>query len=312
MPFIKKVAEIAAQYTEEDPFDIEAVKELVDELRTQWFLQDPDTQKRAIANAMRAALTSPRQDLKWNTIVYQNMQNIPPDESNPQVYEDHIRSERDKWNSFGQISLDTAGTVGDQDMQTYAPHMVQRYQPGIWANVRNPANVAPYLDQLRQIALEDVARGGDGNYWRQQVLDLQIPGVGPKVTSFAWLLLNPDTSQLSTLDVHMMRALKQDVESPANIGDYYALEKQLEAYKQSLGPKYADVPLGIFQWAVWDWQRTHGFHQDHAGLRPLNPTPWHQIDWAQTDRFANRMQRSPEVNEQQQSLFSKLRLAWTI
>lgn len=308
--FIRKVAMIPAQYTEEDPFDIEAVKQLIDELRSEWFMQSPDDQRKAISNAMRAALTSPRQDLKWNTIVYQDLQHVPHDEADPQVYEDNIRARKKKWDSFGQIALDTIGTVGDDDMQQYAPHMVQKYQPGIWGNVRNPANVAPYLDQLREIALEDVARGGDGNYWRQKVLELQIPGVGPKVASFSWLLLCPNTSQLSTIDVHMMRALKQDVESPANIGDYYALEKQLEAYKNALGPKYQDITLGMFQWAVWDWQRTHGFHQDHSGLKPLNPIPWYQIDWAQVDRFANRQKAPAEQNENQQSLFAKIRPAW--
>lgn len=312
MQVIRKLAMIPATYTEQDPFDVQAVKELVDELESQWFMKDPDMQRKAISNALRAALTSPRQDLKWNTIVYQDMQNIPHDETNPQVYEDHIRTKRDKWNTFGQTSLDTMGTVGDDEMQKYAPHMIQRYQPGIWGNIRNPANAAPYLDQLRQIALEDIARGGDGNYWRHHVLELQIPGIGPKVASFAWLLLNPNLSQLSTLDVHMMRALKQDVESPANLGDYYALEKQLEQYKQSLGPNYQDVPLGVFQWAVWDWQRTHGFHQDHSGLKPLDPTPWHQIDWAQTDRFGNRTQKTPEQNQNQEQLFAKIRPAWTI
>lgn len=304
---IRKIAEIPAQYTEADPFDIKTLKALVDDLRTDWFLEGPDRQRQAIGNALRAALTSPRQDLKWNTIVYQDLQDVPLDTSNPQVYEDHIRNKKDTWDQFGQMSIDTMGTIGDSQMASYAPHMVQKYQPGIWGNIRNCANIVPYLDQLRQISLEDVAQGADGRYFRQKVLELQIPGVGPKIASFAWLLLNPDKSKISTLDVWMMRALQQNVDSPPNLSSYQDLEEQLDAFRKSLG--YEDIPLGMFQWAVWDWQRTNGFHQDHSGLRPLDPTPWNQMDWSSADRWTGG-KKPLEANPNQQQLISKIRPAW--
>lgn len=301
--YIRKIAQIPAQYTETDPYDVQTLHGLVDDLKSDWYLEDPDRQRTAISNAMRAALTSPRQDLKWNTIVYQDLQDIPPDEDNPQVYEDHIRNKKATWDSFGQTALDTLGTVGDKQMGVYAPHMVQKYQPGIWQNVRNAANPAKYLDALRQLALEDVAQGGDGKFFRQNVLELGIPGVGPKIASFAWLLLNPDKSKLSTLDVHMMRALSQDQESPPTLGDYDRIEELLDQHRQQLG--YQDVPLGMFQWAVWDWQRTHGFHQDHSGLKPLDPKPWHEMDWAATSR--QRAGKPVEPVPGQEQLFAKLR-----
>lgn len=305
--YIRKISQIPAVYTETDPFDMATLKAMVDDLKSDWYMEGPDKQREAIGNALRAALTSPRQDLKWNTIVYQDLADIPHDEDNPQVYEDHIRNKKNTWDQFGQMTLDAMGTVGDNQMVQYAPHMLQKYQPGIWGNIRNAANVAPYLDELRQIALDDVAQGADGRYFRDKVLQLQIPGVGPKIASFAWLLLNPDTSKLSTLDVHMMRALNQDVQSPPDLGSYEELERQLDAYRIALG--YSDIPLGMFQWAVWDWQRTPGFHQDHSGLRPLAPTAWYQMDWNQPDRWGGR--GAPVVtNPDQQQLFSKLKLAW--
>jgi hypothetical protein len=302
MYFIRKVATIPAQYTETDPFDIRTMTTLVDDLRTDWFMQDPERQRQAISNALRAALVSPRQNLQWNSIVYQDMQDLGYDVDNPQVYEDHIRNKKTTWDSFGQMTLDSMSALGDNQMVQYAPHMVQKYQPGMWGNVRNAANHVPHIEELRKVALEDIGQGGDGRWWRDKVMELGIPGVGPKIASFAWLLLVPDKSKLSTIDVHMMRALQQDQESPPTMGSYLDLEKQLDAYRVSLG--YEDVPLGMFQWAVWDWQRTHGFHQDHSGLRPLDPTPWHEIDWASLDRFQNRAQPAPPQNEQ---LFSKIK-----
>jgi hypothetical protein len=300
---------IPAMYTETDPYDVTRLKGLVNELKTDWFMESPERQREAIGNSFRAALTSPQQDLKWNSIVYQDLQDIPHDINDPDVYENHIRSKKSLWDSFGQTALDTLGTVADpKTYQMYAPHMVQKYLPGMWKNIRNTAAIPAKLDQLRQIALEDVSRGADGNYFRHQVLQLQIPGVGPKIASFAWLLLNPDKSKLSTLDVHMMRALKQDFESPPTLGDYHHLEKQLDEHKNSLG--YHDVPLGMFQWAVWDHQRAHGFHQDHSPLRPLDPKPWHQVEWSHSTR--QRSRKPPEAPAGQEPLFAKVKLAWTI
>jgi hypothetical protein len=306
--FIKKIAQIPAQYTDEDPFDIDAVHGLVNDLKTDWYMENPERQTQAIGNAFRAALTSPQQDLKWNSIVYQDLGDIPHQITDPDVYENHIRQKKQQWDNFGQTALDSLGSVAPADQTPYLPHMIQKYQPGIWRNIRNAGYAGSYLDELRQIALEDVSRGADGNYFRHQVLGLNIPGVGPKIASFAWLLLNPDQSKLSTLDVHMMRALKQDKESPANLGDYNRIEAELQRYKDSLGPKYKDVPLGMFQWAVWDKQRTQGFHQDHSGLRPLDPTPWHTIDWAPNQR--TRFPQPPVQPENQLSLSKKISLSW--
>lgn len=271
-------AQIPAQYSEEDPLDVQGMKHLVSGLHTAWWMEPPDVQRAAIANALRAALCSPQQDLKWNSIVYQDLRHFGPGHGNPDAFENHIRAQKAKWDQMGQTTLDMAmGRDDVADLQAYAPHIVEKYQPGMWKSIRNAGGLRPYLEELRRAALDDIAQGGDGRLWRERVIAMNIPGVGPKITAFAWLLLNPEGSGLATIDVHMMRALNQDQESPLNLGHYHDLEDQLNAVRKNQG--YNDIPLGVYQWAVWDHQRTHGVHQDHTPLRPLDPTHWQDVDW---------------------------------
>ena len=97
----------------------------------------------------------------------------------------------------------------------------------------------------------------------------------------------------------MMRALGKDADSPADVNQYLQYEKELEAKKNEMG--YKDVPLGAYQWALWDWQRTPGYHQDHTPLRPLNPVDWRNVDWSPQKRF--RKPKPVEETPGQQSLF---------
>ena len=301
---LKKTAETPANYSDDDPLDMENTLQLVQDLDSQWWTLPPDQQRQAIANAFRAALTSPRQNLQWNSIVYQDMQELGPEVADPDVFENHIRQKKSEWDQFGQQTLDAVQNNSEDPAHITLAQRQQgmsKYMPGIWQNVRNAGIVGPYIEPLRQAALKDVAQGGTGQTFRQELMDLNIPGIGPKIAAFVWLLLCPTTSKLATIDIHMMRALGQKDESPANFGDYLKFEQQLDQQRQDMG--YHDVPLGAFQWALWDWQRTPGYHQDHTPLRPVDPTPWWEVDWAPQQRV--RKQAPPEVSQDQQSLFDE-------
>lgn len=289
-------AQTPANYTQEDPLDVDGMQNMVDDLHTGWWQQPPDQQRQAIANAFRAALVSPRQNLKWNSIVYQDLMHLPPDASDPDQFEQAIRAKKGQWDKMGQQTMDLINEHStDPDHIAYAPYMTQKYQPGIWKNIRNASNVGPYIDQLRDAAMEDVGRGGTGRHFRQVINDAGIPGVGPKITAFTWLLLNPKQSRLSTIDVHMMRALGAKDESPATYEDYLNFERALDAQRIANG--YDHVPLGVYQWAVWDRQRTPGWHQDHTPLRPLNPVDWKHVDWAPQPTRKRKQEQEQDPNQ---------------
>jgi hypothetical protein len=298
-PQAKTAQGIPATYSDQDPLDMNNARALVDDLDSQWWTESPDVQRQAIANAFRAALVSPRQNLKWNAIVYQDLLHLGADVADPDVYEQAIRDRKEKWDRFGQQTLDLIHqNADDPEWIDYGPATIEKYMPGIWKNIRNAGIIGPYVEELRQAAMEDVARGGTGQYFRQKLLDLQIPGIGPKIAAFVWLLLCPKTSQLATIDIHMMRALGKDAESPADINQYLQYERELDDRKNQMG--YTDVPLGAYQWALWDWQRTPGYHQDHTPLRPLNPVDWRNIDWSPQARV--RAKPQPEIPPEQMSL----------
>jgi 2'-5' RNA ligase len=150
---------------------------------------------------------------------------------------------------------------------------------GAWmgAHMKALAQVGQHIDELTTAALQDARSGGEGYHFRQTLLGLGIPGVGPKVASFAWLLLKPTTSQLGTIDTHMLALLGYN-EQDLNPRDYYRMERELAARRDAAG--YGDVPLGAFQWGMWDARRTGiGSHQDHSGMKVLNPLPYDTVDW---------------------------------
>lgn len=144
------------------------------------------------------------------------------------------------------------------------------------------AKVAQYADHLLEAALEDTKRhDGAGHMFRAMALSLNIPYVGPKVASFAWLLLQPLTSQLATVDTHIADVLgyKGQQDPAMNKRDYFRLERELQAGRDASG--YSHVPLGLFQWGMWDIRR-HGQsmpHQDHSALRVSTPTSWRDVEW---------------------------------
>lgn len=164
----------------------------------------------------------------------------------------------------------------------HIPAKVDRYGGFIGRHLIAIARISLYADQLLEAALEDVKRhDGTGHIFRSMALSLNIPYVGPKVASFVWLLLQPLTSQLATIDTHMVDVLGAKGKD-MNKRDYFRMERELQAGRDATG--YGHIPLGLFQWGMWDMKR-HGIeqdHQDHSALRVENPTPWRDIDWKPT------------------------------
>lgn len=144
------------------------------------------------------------------------------------------------------------------------------------------AKISQYSDVLTDAALEDVKEhDGTGHHFRATALGLGIPNVGPKIVSFVWLLLSPLTSQLATIDTHMADTLGYRYDTALgskNVRDYFRLERELQAGRDASG--YGFMPLGQFQWGLWDLKRSGpGTHQDHSPLRPWNPQDWRTVDW---------------------------------
>jgi hypothetical protein len=291
------VSAIPAQYSEGDPLDLQGKQQVFHNMQVEWWNMSEEKQKQAIINAFRATMLSPRLKLRDNAIMYQEMMSIPPEESDPDVFEAHARQLKERWDRQGQGDL-----MGEVEPMGWEKQTPGKLTPGFWTNVRRIAALGPYADQLRQDAITDMMEfNGTGKYFRDQVLKLGIPGVGPKVASFAWLALNPKGSDLGTLDVWMMRHLKQDQESPNSPAHYFDLEDQLRDEKDALyGP---ETPLGQYQWGVWDKIRTPGYHQDHSPLRVYDPTPYHQVAWGDFSRVP-RPQQLPEQHPDQEQLFA--------
>lgn len=157
-----------------------------------------------------------------------------------------------------------------------------KYGAFMGTQLKSVAQISMYADELLESALEDVKNhDGAGHHFRQAALRLasahKINGVGPKVVSFAWLLLQPLTSQLATIDVHMLDVLGHN-EKEMNDRDFFKFERELAARRDASG--YNHVPLGQFQWGMWDNKRTGpGTHQDHSAMRVENPTHHYNVDW---------------------------------
>lgn len=347
-----------AQLNQEDPKDIAQMK-------------------LAITNAFRVVLLSPRKNLRWNAIHYQDISHLPPEESDPTKYWHTLEQSRQNWNvqrhgedmryqhmpyykqwkdleqlmyqkdpqsgwpaaqkaaedflfrmrtrieeqvmsedadiaedkqrnmyaieneankrvstalkmyiKEHQMGFDFESAVAPEQMGFDMPEVEQVPTPdkakyGAWmgTHLKAISQISRHVDEILKAALFDVHNhDGSGHHFRSVVLSLQIPGVGPKVCSFAWLLLQPMTSQLGTMDVHMMAFLGHNYEKDMNPRDYFKFERQLQAGRDAAG--YGHVPLGLFQWGTWDLARTGpGTHQDHSAMRVLDPKPHSMIDW---------------------------------
>ncbi len=164
---------------------------------------------------------------------------------------------------------------------------LERYPAFMGTHLKAVAQISTHADALLKAALEDVhEHDGSGHHFRSAVMQLGVPGCGPKVASFAWLLLQPMTSQLATVDTHIMDILGHNYDKDMSTRDYFKYERELQAGRDAAG--YGAVPLGAFQWGMWDTKRTgEGSHQDHSGMRALDPVPYDAIDWQAKEQPIN-------------------------
>lgn len=369
-----------------------------------------EVMKKAVVNAFRVVLLSPRKDLMWNAIHYQHIQNVPGSEDDPMVYWNTLEKARQDWNEargydryehipymkyvpalinvvyqkdpaagydaarlraqwmlhdWGneierkleamdeqkpeenrrtafQIAtkanyimeerlklylaehkpdLDKAMTrdvkkywkedEGQNELGDYYRHAAgvnaladptdnqdwlgpqpdkRKYGAFMGNHLRTVAQISQHVDTILKAALEDVhEHNGAGWHFRAAVLQLGITGVGPKVCSFAWLLLQPMTSQLATIDTHILDVLGIHNEKQYNNRDYFGYERAFRARMDAAG--YGHVPLGQLQWGMWDYKRTGpGTHQDHSSMRVLDPIPHDSVDWASKSQPINAQQ----------------------
>ena len=168
-----------------------------------------------------------------------------------------------------------------------------RYGAFMGPHLKAIAKISFYVEDILKAALEDVHQhDGAGHHFRASVMQLKVPGVGPKVCSFAWLLLQPLKSQLATIDSHMLDVLGRS-EKEMNNRDYFKMERELQARRDAAG--YSHIPLGAFQWGMWDYKRSGpGEHQDHSGLKVLEPEDYHNIDWKKEESTLKGDEKWPE------------------
>jgi hypothetical protein len=136
------------------------------------------------------------------------------------------------------------------NLQTPGPDVdVAKYQGFTNNHLVQMSQVGEHVDEILKAALTDVHQhDGTGHHFRATVMQLGIPGISNKTCSFAWLLLAPMTSELGTIDVHMMDVLGHD-EKDMSIRDYYGYERMLQAGRDAAG--YSHIPLGQFQWGCF-------------------------------------------------------------
>lgn len=138
------------------------------------------------------------------------------------------------------------------------------------------AGVSHHLEDIHKAALEDASNGGQGHLFRNTVVNLGIPGIGPQEASYAWMMLAPQTSDLAVVDQNLTELLGYK-ETPSD-RDYYKLERQLAAGRDAAG--YGHIPLGQFGWGLWNNRRFGpGVNADYSALRSINPSPASNIDW---------------------------------
>ena len=278
-----------------DPLDWEGGKgphaQLLEAQDIQFLKLSPEDQKKAVINALRVGILSPMKDLSHNAIHYQDIKDIPPDESDPEVYLQALQNLREQWNKerdlyhrkhpFG-MKEEQGMLFGDEnyDRPEREEMYWQKYPGYIHDHIHSIAELGQVADALTDLAREDFEQtGGTGNLWREGLRNFNIKGVNNKVASFAWLLLAPKTSELATVDRHMMNFLGRPDFVPSTDKQYDSYEGQLQDIKSQY-PEYHNMPLGAFQWGVWDNVRTGpGSHQLHDSLRPIDFKPYWETNW---------------------------------
>ncbi len=189
--------------------------------------------------------------------------------------------------SPGQMNLEHAASAEEQlfqteddwkpmgDMSGFANEQA-KYGAFMGGHLDAIEKVGQHIDEIQALAKKDLEEGGKGFIFRNGIMNMNLPGINPKVASFAWLLLAPLSSELGIIDTHIMRGMRQQGDSPS-VKDYYKLERMQRAAKDATG--YSHTPLGMYHWGLWDQIRNPGEHSDHSALRVLDPTPWDTEKW---------------------------------
>lgn len=300
----------AALANPNDPLDRPGLDEVVNEQEVPWWTMPREMREQAVANALRVGMLSPLKLLKFNAVHYQDISHIPADETDINVYLDALGQKREKWNQRGQVNL-----FGDpEEVAPFDPKNAEAYAGYIHKHLDYIVQISQHIDELTDAAEEDIMSGGQGYIWRNALRKLKLPGANSKVASFAWLLLAPKSSELATIDTHMIRALEADERMVANPEGYEHLERELQEAKNAIG--YHDMPLGQFQWGLWDYVRTPpdetGYHhQNHGAMRVLNPTPYNEINW-HTPANAARERPLPDWWLKTKEVRDPLRMEWEL
>lgn len=178
-----------------------------------------------------------------------------------------------------QLQLMAAAPSLNPNQRDLLDQPPNKYPAFMGTHLRSIAQLASHADELLDAALTDVHEyGGTGHHFRSKLIDLNVSGVGPKVASLAWLLLQPNTSQLATIDTHMMDVLGRDYNAEMSNRDFYKFERELQTGRDAAG--YNHMPLGQFQWGMWDMKRSgEGQHQRHDPLKPIDPQPHAEATW---------------------------------
>jgi len=343
-----------------DPLDWQGGRDAASQIDTRWHTlsnpdgDDNDTKRQAVANALRAAILSPRKPMQWGSAHYQSVSSLPARVSDPMRFWNTLEECRDDHNQsiglesgvhrfawapeeqafkqwiasvepdlpsdqvdrlvqeqlFHMLSEEEQRIMQDDDKGQMTSDVIERkahkairkrlklmtkgnfdektdnvdmlysaasqlgkgpYYPYLANQIKALAGVGRHADSLLAAAARDVRKGGKGYDFRKEVLRLKLPNVGPREASHAWLLLQPQSSELAVVDPHLKEVLEHKPDAISD-RDYFKLERQLAAGRDASG--YNHVPLGMFGWTMSDHKRGgHGHHRDHRPMRVLNPLP---------------------------------------
>jgi len=146
---------------------------------------------------------------------------------------------------------------------------IEEYPAILHDQLKSIAKVAEHSPKILQSALDDVHKhGGKGHHFRSEVLNLEIPGIGPKTASMVWFLLNPLTSDIAPIDSDITKLLGKRHED-LTPRDYYLFERMLKAGRDASG--YNHIPLGLFAYAMKG-------APDFSVLKPKHPKHHSETD----------------------------------
>jgi hypothetical protein len=313
-----------ANYTYDDPFDMAGKKQFIESIYVDWFSRiTPQTLelvekkefdklqnsldylyvREVVSNALRLSILSTNKELGLNSQQYQALLQIPPTESNIDVFHETFQKAKKLWSNFKEKNWHN---WNDMYLNEHAERISQ---------------IAGVIDEATYYAIIEMKEGGAGTTWRSNVIPL-VKGIGPKTASFAWLLLSPLLSELATLDTWMLSYFYNDekeekpldvsvlenyiVQSGPNKGQerlgYAEIENRVRSVRDAL---YPDEKLGVLQWGLWDYLRSKGWHQNHDALRVVVPVAYELIWWHGHRRSFKSQMINPEQIDQAKKILDE-------